>query len=65
MGLFSAFKKTLRASVNTALTPVDLAADIVTLGGLSTESGQSFLAKRGKKIYRDLEDAVEEIGEDD
>jgi hypothetical protein len=64
MGLFGAFKKTIRATANTALTPFDLVSDIVTLGGLSTESGESALVRRGKRIYGDLEDALEEVGED-
>lgn len=64
MGLFSAFKKGLRATVNTALLPLDIAADAITLGGVSTEEGKSFVVKRGKKIYRDLADATDEVGED-
>lgn len=64
MGLFGAFKKTLRATVNVALTPVDLASDIITLGGVSTESGESALLRRGRRIYRDLDDAIDEVGED-
>ncbi len=64
MGLFGAFKKTLRATANTCLTPIDLASDIITLGGLSTESGESALVRSGRNIYSDLDDALEEVGED-
>jgi len=64
MGLFSALKKTARAGLNTCLTPIDLASDIITLGGASTESGESALVKRGRRIHSDLEDALEEVGED-
>lgn len=64
MGLFSAFKKGLRATVNTALLPVDIVADAITLGGVSTRDGKSFVVKRGKKICEDLGDAVDEVGED-
>lgn len=64
MGLFGALKKTIRATVNTALMPIDIVSDTITLGGASTESGESAVVRRGKKVYRDLSDAVDECGEE-
>lgn len=65
MGLFSAVKKTLRAGINTALLPIDLASDVITLGGTSTRDGKSATVKRGARVLDDLADAVREVGEDD
>lgn len=62
-GSVYAAKKLTRATVSAVALPVDLAVDAVTLGGASTQDGHSAVVKRGKKIWRDLEDAVEEIGE--
>jgi hypothetical protein len=64
MGLFTAFKKTLRATAHTAMLPIDVASDIFTLGGASTESGESAIVKRGERISKDFKRAIYELGED-
>ncbi len=64
MGLFTAFKKTLRATAHTVMLPLDIASDIVTLGGASTESGESAIVKRSEHISKDIKRAIYELGED-
>jgi hypothetical protein len=61
MGLFKAFKNTLSATVRTAILPLDIAKDAVTLGGVSTRDGKSAVVKRGKQIAQELEEALAEI----
>jgi hypothetical protein len=56
MGLFSKLTKLV---INTALLPVDVVADIVTLGGELTDSN-SYTGKRIEKIG----DTIDELDED-
>lgn len=64
MGLFSALKKTVRATARAALLPIDVASDVITLGGVSTRDGKSAVVKRGARVFEDLADALEELGEE-
>lgn len=62
MGLFDALGKVGKAAVGTAMLPVDAARDAV---GLVTEDieSESKVAKRGRKIAKNLDEAVDEIDE--
>jgi len=48
-----------RAAIGAALLPVDLAADIVTLGGTATEKDETYTGKRLGQIGSALDEAVE------
>ena len=54
MGLFSAMVK---VAVDMATLPVDLVKDVVTLGGISTDNGGSYVAEKLEQIKRDAEEA--------
>lgn len=64
MGLFDALKKVGSAAVQTALLPVDVARDTVTLGGALTDEYESATVRRARKIARDASDAYEETFEE-
>lgn len=48
----------LKAAVGTVLTPVALAADVVTLGGALTDKRKPYTAQQLSDILRNLEDAT-------
>ena len=56
--------KLTRAVVDTALTPVAIVKDVVTLGGLNTEQDTPYTAQQLKKIKEALGDAYDELAED-
>jgi len=60
MGLFDSFTKLVKATVDTALLPVDVIKDVVTLGG-AVEGKQAATPKRLEKILEDLQEAYDEI----
>ena len=61
MGLFSGLGKLGRAAIGTALLPVDVARDAFTLGnGEPSKTG-----KRVEKIAARVDEALDEIDEDD
>jgi hypothetical protein len=64
MGFFDALSKLGKGVVGTALLPVDIAKDAVTLGGAITDE-ESAIVKRLKKIGRNVGEALDEIDEDD
>ena len=60
MGIFG---KITQGLIDTALIPLDVAKDVVTLGGASTEQDEPYtlqkakrLKKKAEKIYDDLDD---------
>jgi len=57
MGLFG---KLIKLAINTATTPIDIAKDVVTLGGSITDEESATLAK-----LRKLQEDVDDLGEDD
>lgn len=57
MGLFG---KLIALTINTATLPLDVAKDVVTLGGAVTEEESSVVAKL-RKLQEDLDD----LGDDD
>ena len=62
MGLFDAFKKVTKAMVDTALIPVDVAVDVVTMGR-ALEDDEPATWERLKKIKDDLQDAYNELND--
>lgn len=62
MGLFDAFKKVTKAIVDTALIPVDVAVDVVTMGR-ALEDDEPATWERLKKIKDDLQDAYNELND--
>lgn len=57
MGLFG---KLLKLTINTVTLPIDVAKDVVTLGGATTDEESATLAK-----LRKLQEGVDELDEDD
>ncbi len=57
MGLFG---KLIRLTIDTATLPLDVAKDVVTLGGVVTEE-ESSVAKKLRKLQAEVDD----LGEDD
>ena len=54
MGLFSALVK---IAVDVVALPVDIAKDVITLGGTASEQDKPYTAQRLDQIKRDAEDA--------
>lgn len=56
------FKKLMKATVDTAMVPVEVVKDVVTLGGVCVgDRIESYTVERAKRICRDLEEAYEEL----
>jgi len=51
----SLFGKVVKLVVNVAALPVEVVKDVVTLGGVSTEHGQSYTIARVKKMVEDAD----------
>ena len=60
MGLFDAFKKVTKAIVDTALIPVDVAVDVVTMGR-ALEDDEPATWERLNIIKDDLQDAYNQL----
>lgn len=52
----SLFGKIVRTAINTAVLPVAVVKDVVTLGGVSTDNGESYIVGQLKKIKDETED---------
>jgi hypothetical protein len=50
------FNNLLRAVAETAKLPIDIAADVVTMGGMLTDKDEPYTVRRIKKAYRSLDD---------
>ena len=59
MGLFSGLA---RAVVAVAVLPVDVVADIATLGGVNTGQDEPYTAQRARKIMDALNEATDRDG---
>ena len=59
------FKKLTKAAVDTVLLPVEVVKDVTTLGGALTDEEEPYTVKRGKKIKDAIEDAYDNLDEDD
>ena len=60
----SIFGKVLGAGIRIAFLPVDLAKDVLTLGGAITDQPMPYTAQSAKKISRNINDAIREIEND-
>lgn len=59
----SIFGSILKTVVAVATSPIDLAMDVVTLGGALTEQGETYILRKLQKIVDDIEDISEDIGD--
>jgi hypothetical protein len=57
--------KLIKGTINTALIPVDVAKDVVTLGGTLDDEEETYTGKRVKQVIKDVEEAAEDAGEGD
>lgn len=58
MGIFS---KLASAVLQTALLPVEVAKDIVTMGGVCTDQREPYTLKRLKKLGHTVESAIDDL----
>ena len=58
--IMSLFGSIVRTVVNTALLPVAVAKDIVTLGGAATEEEKPYSVQQLEKLKREAEEADED-----
>jgi hypothetical protein len=57
-------KKLTKAVVDTALLPVDVAKDSVSLGGVSDDRNESYSTERLRKVQKSLKGAYDELEKD-
>jgi len=53
--------KTFKTLIHTATTPLDVAKDIVTMGGVMTDKEKPYTAEKLSKILEDIEELSDEI----
>lgn len=58
------FRKLIKGGIDTALLPVDVGKDILTLGGLNIDKDEPATVERAKKIKKALDDAYDSLDED-
>ena len=66
--VFGILKSVTKAALNVAVSPVDMAKDLVTLGGIATDKEEPYTVKRVKMVGKHLNNAgqkVEELLEED
>lgn len=61
MGLFG---KITQGIIDTALTPVDIAKDIITLGGAITEQEEPYILQKAKKLRDKAKDIYNSLDDD-
>lgn len=57
-------KNLLKAAVGVATAPVDVAADLITMGGALTDEEEPYTVKKVKEIKKNLDDASDPDNED-
>lgn len=62
MGMFG---KLLGAAIDTALVPVELAKDAVTLGGTITDEDEPYTLSRLKRAMKKIDSAADDAAEGD
>ena len=60
MGLLG---KLLKTGLDVVTTPIEIAKDAVTMGGLTTDEDETYTAKRLKRLSDDTEEIRDEIDE--
>jgi len=66
--VFGILKSVTKAALNVAVAPIDVAKDLVTLGGIATDEEEPYTVKRAKTVGKHLNNAgkkVEELLEED
>lgn len=58
--MFGMFKKLTQAALNVAVTPIEVAKDMVTLGGVLTDEKEPYTLQRLKKAQEKLDEALDE-----
>ena len=58
MGFLTQLTKTV---LDVVTTPVDIAKDVVTMGGALTDDDEPVTFKKMKKIYKDVDDLPDSI----
>lgn len=58
MGLLG---KLTKLAIHTATTPLSIAKDVVTFGGLNTDQRDPYTVQRLNKLRRDLREVSEEV----
>jgi hypothetical protein len=53
------FGDLLKATVGIITSPIDIVADIVTLGGTTTDKPESYTATKAKQVMKNLENATD------
>jgi hypothetical protein len=54
------FDKLLKAAIGTVLLPVDIAKDIVTLGGNTTDRDKSYTEESLRRIAKNIDKALDD-----
>lgn len=57
--MFDALTSLTKAVVGVVVTPVDIAADVITLGGALTDQKKPYTAQRAEQIMDNLKKACE------
>lgn len=57
----SIFGKLLKTGLHVVTTPIDVAKDVVTLGGLLTDQDKPYTAQKLRKLGDDMEEIEDEI----
>lgn len=58
MGLFDVLEGVTKAVVGVVATPIDVAADLITLGGSLSDQEKPYTAQRVEKIMENLDKAT-------
>lgn len=57
--MFNVLKGLTKAVVSTVTLPIDIAADVVTLGGAMTEKDEPYTVSKIKKIVDGIDEATD------
>lgn len=58
----SIFGSLLKTVIDTATLPLDVAKDVVTMGGVCTDRNETYTGSKLKRIADDIEDVSDEAG---
>ena len=54
MGLFDAFESLTKAAIGIVVAPIDVVADVVTLGGTLTDQEKPYTVQRAEQVMDNL-----------
>ena len=57
--MFNIIKGLSKAVVSTVTLPIDIAADVVTMGGVMTDKKETYTASKIKKIMDGIDEATD------